>query len=143
MTSPVTIRSARIVGPLCLEIEWSTGETLRADLAALASPPFDAWRTPAFFAQMTVETWGGHGLDWPDGLSLGADRLYELCREQAALPTACAFDAWMRRNQLSLTTAAQALGMTRRSITAYRTGSRPVPKVVALACKGWEVEARQ
>jgi len=30
--------------------------------------------------------------------------------------------------------------MTRRMIAHYRTGSRPIPKVVGLACKGWEVE---
>lgn len=141
MKNPITIKTARIVAPCCLEIAWNTGETLRADLSALTSPPFDAWNDPAFFAQMTVEAWGGHGLDWPDGLSLGADRLYELCREQAGLPTARAFDAWMQRNRLSLSGAAQALGMTRRSITHYRTGSRPIPRTVALACRGWEALA--
>jgi len=46
----------------------------------------------------------------------------------------------MRRNGLSLATAADSLGMTRRMIAHYRTGSRPIPKVVALACKGWEAE---
>jgi hypothetical protein len=25
-------------------------------------------------------------------------------------------------------------------IAHYRTGSRPIPKVVGLACKGWEAE---
>ena len=39
--------------------------------------PFDALRTPDFFARMTRDEWG-HGLDWPDGLGLGAARLYEL-----------------------------------------------------------------
>lgn len=48
------------------------------------------------------------------------------------------FGAWMQRNGLSLSTAAQALGLSRRMIAHYRTGSRPIPKVVALACRGWE-----
>jgi len=52
------------------------------------------------------------------------------------------FAAWMDRNGLSLTTAAEALDMTRRMMAHYRTGSRPVPRVVALACKGWEAEQR-
>jgi len=30
--------------------------------------------------------------------------------------------------------------MTRRMIAHYRTGSRSIPKVVGLACKGWEAE---
>ena len=46
----------------------------------------------------------------------------------------------MKRNDLSLATAAEALGMTRRMITHYRTGSRPIPRVVGLACKSWEAE---
>jgi hypothetical protein len=29
---------------------------------------------------------------------------------------------------------------TRRMIAHYKTGSRPIPKTVLLACKGWEVE---
>jgi len=139
MKNPPNILAARIVGALVVEIDWSTGETLRVDLSAHTAPPFDVLRQPAFFAGMTRDDWG-HGLDWPGGLDLGADQLYELCREQAGLPTASEFDHWMRRNGLSLATAAETLGMTRRMIAHYRTGSRPIPKVVGLACKGWEAE---
>lgn len=139
MKPPPLIKAARLCGPLQIEIDWNTGETLRVDLDACAAPPFDAWRDPAFFARMSLAEWG-HGLDWPGGLDLGADRLYELGREQAGLPTASAFAAWMQRNRLSLASAAESLGMTRRMIAHYRTGSRPIPKVVALACKGWEAE---
>ncbi len=66
--------------------------------------------------------------------------LYELSRRQAGLPTASEFDKWMQRNSLSLAKAAETLGRTRRMIAHYRTGSRPNPKVVGLACKGWEAE---
>lgn len=137
----VILQSARIVEPLKVEIDWNTGETLRVDLAPCLRAPFDALRDPAVFAQMTVDPWGS-GLNWPDGLDLGADKLYALCRQQAGLPTAQDFEDWMRRNGLSLSTAAESLGMTRRMIAHYRTGSRPIPKVVGLACKGWEVERR-
>ncbi len=138
----ITLKAARIVGPLTLEIDWSTGETLRAELAGWLRPPFDALNDPALWAQMQVDDWGG-GLNWPDGLDLGADTLYELCRKQAGLPTASEFDAWMKRNNLSLQTAADSLGMTRRMVAYYRTGSRAIPRVVGLACKGWEVEQRR
>ena len=132
----LTLRAARIVGPLALELDWSTGETLRLDLSAWLRPPFDALRDPAFFAQMQVDDWGGHGLNWPGGLDLGADNLYALAREQAGLPTPAAFDGWMRQHGLSLSGAAEALGMTRRMIAHYRTGSRPIPRTVWLACLG-------
>ena len=139
---PITIKAARVVGPLTLEIDWSTGETLTVNLSDHAAPPFDAWLDPAVFAHVEIEAWGGHGLDWPDGLSMDAERLYDIARQQAGLLTARAFDAWMKRNDLSLATAAECLGMTRRMIAHYRTGSRPIPKVVGLACKGWEAERK-
>lgn len=139
MKTPPNITDARIVGPLTIEIDWSTGETLRVDLADFTAAPFDALRNPELFARMGRDDWG-HGLDWPGGLDMGADRLYELGREQAGLPTASEFDAWMQRNGLSLTTAAETLGMTRRMIAHYRTGSRPIPKVVGMACKWLESE---
>ena len=81
---------------------------------------------------MELDEWG-HGIGWPGGLDLGADRLYEMSREQAGLPTASEFEAWMERNGLSLTVAAESLGMTRRMIAHYRTGSKPIPIVVGPA----------
>jgi len=30
--------------------------------------------------------------------------------------------------------------MTRRTVSQYRTGSRPVPRTVLLAMKGWEAQ---
>jgi hypothetical protein len=142
MSKPITIKAVRVDGPLQLTLDWSTAETLRVDFAGLVKPPFDALKDPEFFAQVALEPWGGHGLDWPNGLSMDADRLYELCREQAGLLTPNAFNDWMRRNGLSLQTAAESLGMTRRMIAYYRTGSRAIPRVVGLACKGWEAERR-
>ena len=65
-----------------------------------------------------------------------------MSRQQAGLPTASEFNDWMQRNGLSLQTAADSLGMTRRMIAHYRTGSRPIPKVVGLACTGWEVQRK-
>ena len=82
---------------------WSTGETLDCDLTDTIKrhTAFATLADPSVFAQVVVEEWG-HGLDWPGGLDMGADRLYQLCREQA------------------------------------RSGSRPIPKTVQLACIGWE-----
>lgn len=50
------------------------------------------------------------------------------------------FRRWQDRHQLSLTDAAKAIGLTRRTVRQYRTGARPVPRTVTLACKGWEIE---
>ena len=138
------VKSVRIVGPLCLEIDWDTKETLTADISAIISrnQAFVPLNDTEFFGRVTIEEWG-HGLDWPGGLDLGADRLYDLCREQAGLLSPAGFDDWMRRNGLSLSSAAAALGMTRRMIAHYRHGSRPIPRTVHLACIGWETEQQR
>jgi hypothetical protein len=144
MKKPPSIKSARITAHAHVEITWTTNETYLLDLSGVLQPkgkddPYSALSNPEEFAKMTADDWGD-GLDWPDGLSLGADMLYDLCREQAGLITVSAFNDWMQRNKLSLASAAESLGMTRRMIAYYRTGSRPIPKVVGLACKGWEAE---
>ena len=141
MKNPPNIQAARIVEFGVIELVWSTGETLNVNLSGLPrrNAAFAKLADPAFFAKMDRDEWG-HGIGWPDGLDLGADRLYELSREQAGLPTASEFEAWMQRNGLSLSVAAESLGMTRRMIAHYRTGSKPIPIVVGLACKGWEVK---
>jgi hypothetical protein len=139
MNKAPLITAVQVNGPLYLVITWNTGEILECDLTATVSrhAAYSTFGDPAVFSQVVVEEWG-HGLDWPGGLDMGADRLYQLCREQAGLLSPTAFDEWMKNNQLSLSTAAEALGMTRRMIAHYRSGSRPIPKTVQLACIGWE-----
>lgn len=139
MNKAPLITAVQVTGAVRLMITWNTGETLDCDLAATVSRhnALAALADPTVFTQVKVEEWG-HGLDWPGGLDMGADRLYQLGREQAGLLSPAAFDNWMKKNQLSLTTAAEALGMTRRMIAHYRSGSKPIPKTVQLACIGWD-----
>ena len=49
---------------------------------------------------------------------------------------------WMRRNGLTQTAAAEALGISRRMLLYYLTGEKPVPRTVALACLGWKWSAQ-
>ena len=139
MNKAPLITAVQVIDAQHLVITWSTGETLDCDLATTISrhAVFAPLADPAVFSKVAVEEWG-HGLDWPGGLDMGADRLYQLCREQAGLFSPIAFDGWIKNNRLSLSTAAEALGMTRRMIAHYRSGSRPIPKTVQLACIGWE-----
>jgi transcriptional regulator with XRE-family HTH domain len=50
-----------------------------------------------------------------------------------------AFLEWRLRHGLSLTKAADALGLSRRTIAYYSNGDRPVPRAILLACRGWEL----
>jgi len=49
------------------------------------------------------------------------------------------FNQWRDKHNLSFTAAANALGISRRTVAYYASGDKPVPKHIALACKGWEI----
>lgn len=140
MKSP-RIEVVAAIDPMRLQITWSTGECYVVDLAEPIQrlKVLAPLQEPTLFARARVGEWG-HSVVWNDEIDLGADRLYERCKEQAGELSPKQFDIWMKQHHLSLTTAADALGLSRRMIAHYRTGSRPIPKVVHLACKGWEVQ---
>jgi hypothetical protein len=129
---------------MVLEISWSTGEALAVDVSEqvrrfkVLAPLSD----PEFFSRAHVGLWG-HSVAWTDDADLGADLLYELGRSQAGLPTPGEFDRWIVANGLSLTKAAETLGLSRRMVAHYRSGSKPIPRIVGLACKGWEAERKK
>ncbi len=128
-------------GKQSLRITWSDGRVLSVNLAEsirafdVLAPLHDA----ALFQQAQVGEWG-FDVVWPGDIELSASTLYRLAMEQAgeAMPKS-AFKEWMHRHGLSLTGAAEALHLTRRTITAYSSGPNPIPYHIALACKGWEV----
>ena len=135
------LESVRPLHDQVLEVRYTGGPAVQVDFSGLSErlAVFAALKDPEFFQQATVTDWG-HTLEWPNGEGLDADRLLEMSLEQAGRTDTLTFRQWQTRNRLSLAAAAEALGMSRRSISQYRTGSRPVPRTVALACKGWEAQ---
>jgi Protein of unknown function (DUF2442) len=85
---------------------------------------------------------GEHGASviWAndDDLELAADNLRARAIEQAGGVSHEFIWNWMARHQLTLDAAAEALGVSRRMLAYYRSGAKPVPRTVALACLGWE-----
>ena len=144
MSAPDRIHDILVEAPDTLIIELASGKTYRVSLAApMASlPGFAPLHDPVMFATARVED-HGWTVEWDCGLSMASERLYQMGKEQAgtAYPVAD-FKDWMQRNALSLTTASAALGLSRRSISQYSSGARPIPRVVGLACKGWEADRR-
>lgn len=142
----MNLKIARIeaLPPGRLRLEWANGNRSDVDIGEyLNSPGHERLRDPAFLARVQVAEWG-HGVEWPEAdIGIPADALYRLAKEQSgdAFPTSN-FNAWMKRNALSLTTAAKALHLTRRTIIYYSTGAKPIPAYIGLACKGWEVTHR-
>ena len=93
------------------------------------------------FAQVMVAD-EGWTVEWPGyDIQIGADTLWLDAIEQNSHDEAQReFLRWRVRHTLSLSAAGQALGITPRTVSAYGTGARPVPKMVRLAIKGWECE---
>jgi hypothetical protein len=87
----------------------------------------------------------GWAVEWPAlDIQIGADTLWLDAQAQSSKdPATREFLAWRSRNGLSLSSAATAIGLTPRTVSAYGTGKRPVPRYIVLACKGWEAEHRQ
>jgi len=137
MRKPPLIRSVRTKAPAILQIAWSTGETLAVDVSRLVKrfKLYAPLKNAALFAKAKADPWG-HAVNWPGDIDMGADQLYELSREQAGEWGPERFSAWMTTHAISLNAAADALGLSRRMIAHYRTGSKPIPRVVALACEG-------
>ena len=127
-----------------VEITWSDKRTNMIDLAALIADfeiftPLDDYK---LFKRVSVGE-DGREITWGGDMSIAASTLRRLAVEQS--PDASdvdRFNAWMDRNGLSANTAADVLGVGRRTVIYYRTGQKPIPKLVGLACEGWEVRHR-
>ena len=122
---------------------YSDGRLVQVDLSDLVRrlKAFSPLEKPAEFRTAKVADFGWT-LEWDCGASLDSDRVIELALEQSGLAENVYFRRWQDTNGLSLTDAANAIGLTRRTVSQYRTGARPVPRIVGLACKGWEAEHR-
>ena len=52
------------------------------------------------------------------------------------------FLEWRLMNGLSLSRAADALGLSRRMVAYYSNAEKRVPRTVLLACRGWDANNR-
>lgn len=140
MSKPPLVRAVTATAPTKLQIVWSTGETLLVDVSRLVKrfKLYAPLKNAALFRRAKADPWG-HAVNWPRDIDMSAEHLYELAKEQAGEWGPERFSAWMTEHGLSLNAAADALGLSRRMIAHYRTGSRPIPRVVALACEGLSV----
>ncbi len=99
-------------------------------------------RNEAAFAKACIGEDCGWTVEWPEhDIQIGADTLWlDAQAQNAPDENTRLFALWRARHGLTLKQAAEALGMTTRTISAYGTGARPVPRYIALAVKGWEAE---
>lgn len=137
----IRIESVKSVGGHALRLRFTNDKTFTVDLweTVCRIKGLRPLRDAAVFARAAAGE-GGHSVVWPGELDVGADRLFEVALEQNGRQDAAEFIRWRWRHGLSLTAAAEALGLSRRQVAYYASGEHEVPRTVLLACKGWEVE---
>ena len=134
-----TIAAVRATALASLHLDWSDGTVADLDLGpALGDRAFAGLRDAKAFSQVEVGDWG-HSLTWPCGAEMGADFLWLETLSATGHADARAFLEWRMRHGLSLSKAADALGVSRRMVAYYSNGEKTVPKPILLACRGWEV----
>lgn len=141
-TKAVRIKKVEYAGEgLQLRVRWANGKTTAVDLRepVYRLKGLRPLREPKLFARVNLGE-GGHSIVWPGEIDLGADRLWELSLEQNGRADAVEFIRWRWKHGLSLTAAAEALGLSRRQVAYYASGEHEVPRTVLLACLGWEQE---
>jgi hypothetical protein len=96
-------------------------------------------KTPHAFVEATLGD-NGWTVEWPAlDIQIGADTLLlDALAQNAPDENTRIFIHWRLRHRMTLERAAQALGVSTRSISRYSSGKEVVPRTLALACLGWE-----
>ena len=133
------IESVAVRAPAGLVVCWDDGHRAEIDLAPIvaAHPKLRPLADPDAFPVRSEDGWS---VEWPHcGIDLGSPQLRRWADEQAgeAMPAA-AFRAWMEKHGLTLDSAGEALGLSRRTVAYYLSGEQPVPKTVMLATEGFD-----
>jgi DNA-binding XRE family transcriptional regulator len=129
-----------------LNVAWNNGENAHVDVSELVSSyrNFAPLRDdPSLFEKVRTDD-GGRILRWDKGVVLPAGTLWRLALEQKGeAMTSEEFRTWRAFHHLSMSKAAEILGISRRMVAYYETGERIIPKTIRLACKGASLELGQ
>ena len=134
------LAAVSVIRDRTLAITWDDGHTGIVDVSASIDrvSALEPLGDPAVFAQASVSH-DGWSVEWPGGLDFGTGQLRRWADEQAGdTMRAAAFRDWMDRHNLTLDSAAGALGLSRRIIAYYLSGEHPIPKTVMLATEGFD-----
>ncbi|MDR1934857.1 MAG: DUF2442 domain-containing protein [Candidatus Accumulibacter sp.] len=146
MSEHFTLTAVKARAPSLLRLEFADGQRFELDVAPLIRryralfPLAD----PAVFATAALGEGGGSVVWSRDGdLELAADNLRARAVEAAGGYSHEFIWNWMARHHLTLDAAAEAIGVSRRMLAYYRSGKKPLPRTVALACRDWEAGGRR
>lgn len=137
MESLRTLKSVKPLSDATLRVRWSNGIAVDLDLSDLSKKKAFKSLHGRVFQGASLDEWR-HSVEWPDGTSIGADALWRRTLLAQGRKDAVTFMDWRMSHGLSLSEAAEALGLSRRMVAYYSSGTKAVPKTVLLACRGWE-----
>lgn len=124
-----------------LELTFTSGQHYTLDMsdALKAYPGLAPLSKPKAFAGAVLGD-GGWSVEWPElDIQIGADTLLlDALAQNAPDENTRVFIRWRLRHRMTLDQAAEALGVSPRSISRYSSGREVVPRTLALACLGWE-----
>lgn len=137
----IQVVAVKALGDYALDVTFSNGQHFPVDLKNTVHrlKGLKPLRGVRQFKRVSLGE-GGHSIEWPGELDIGAFTLWDLALRQNGHADAAEFILWRWRNGLSLTAAAEALGLSRRQVAYYASGAHLVPRTVLLACKGWNTE---
>jgi hypothetical protein len=122
---------------LSVEVTWKEGlrrgKTDVVDLSPLIKS-FKFYKPllkPAVFATARLDD-DGHTVVWDGGIDMSAMSIERLAEESM---NAAEFRAFMKTLDLTQEQAAALLGYGRRQVAHYLAGTKPIPRIVALACR--------
>jgi len=135
------IESVAASGGSAVTVAWDDGRRGEIDLAAIiaARTALAPLADPEIFRGVSLSH-DGWSVEWPAcAVDFGAAQLRRWADEQSgeAMP-ADAFRAWVERHHLTLDRAADALGLSRRTIAYYLSGEQAISKTVMLATEGYD-----
>lgn len=133
------IKTLKVIALYQLSVTFGDETTMDINLAEIIDryPALSPLKDPKIFALAHVDEFGS-SIMWTDEIDLAGDNLRAEAVEQAGGISHERIWDWMHRNKLTLDTAAEALGISRRMVAYYRNGEKPIPKHIWLACLGWE-----
>lgn len=139
---PLTrVVEAGAAGAYTVRVRLADGRAVEVDLEGFAyrSEHFAALRDPAVIARIEP-VHEGAALRFGDdeGLEVGADLIAALAERQRAM-IGGDFAAWMKRHGLSDNTAADVLGLARRTVQGYKPAPR-LPLLAAIACRAFDAD---
>lgn len=140
------LQAVQALGNNRLALTFIDGQQFMLDLSDdLANyPGLRPLQDANIFAQAQLGD-DGWTVEWPEpDIQLGADTLYLDAQAQAATDeNTRIFIGWRARTGLPLAQAAEALGVSTRSITRYSNAREATPRTLALACLGWDALQEQ